>query len=383
MTLLVNHAVTQSRRKDHPTYNNFGALRLGFAVLVVYAHSFALAKNPTFEPLLRFSRGQTGLGMLAVNGFLVISGFLVTQSWYRSQSAGSFLLKRFRRIYPGYWTALAFSFAVGCAFAYPHAVDYLQSTITSAERLINALLLPDCLILNHATHVFASNPYPGVVNGSLWTLPVELFCYAVLLVAGLTGLLSLRAGLLVFFLCTFGLHGVLVWRWSSGIPPALQLTLYFLFGAVASQFWHRVPRPTLFRCSLVLILWAIAARVPPGLTLLDPLLSGYLVLAVAFAPGVVLASTLERFDLSYGVYLYSFPIQQAVVAATGTRNPFIVFGICIPIVFLLALASWKFIESPALGRVPKDSSASPVAKAMQSPTDPSLCPELHRRQIPA
>ena len=57
----------------------------------------------------------------------------------------------------------------------------------------------------------------------------------------------------------------------------------------------------------------------------------------------------RKVDLSYGIYLFGFPIQQLVIAATHqTIAPAALFLVAFPLTCILAYFSWTFVESPCL-----------------------------------
>jgi peptidoglycan/LPS O-acetylase OafA/YrhL len=74
----------------------------------------------------------------------------------------------------------------------------------------------------------------------------------------------------------------------------------------------------------------------------------YLLLWVAFRLPAVRLPGLRGRDLSYGVYIYAFPIQQALVPWTGT--PLNNLLASLPLILLCAALSWHWIERPALAR---------------------------------
>jgi len=57
-----------------------------------------------------------------------------------------------------------------------------------------------------------------------------------------------------------------------------------------------------------------------------------------------------RHDLSYGIYIYAFPVQQAVTEISlkhGLSKP-ICLAAALIVVLLLALLSWICVERPAI-----------------------------------
>jgi peptidoglycan/LPS O-acetylase OafA/YrhL len=76
----------------------------------------------------------------------------------------------------------------------------------------------------------------------------------------------------------------------------------------------------------------------------------YLVAIFAYRTPRSLRRLTAKGDVSYGVYVYAFPVQQSIVATLGTTSPLIVAGIAAPVVWLLAFASWRLVEQPFLRR---------------------------------
>ena len=160
--------------------NNFDTLRLFLAALVLFSHSYPLAGVNALEPIVVLTRGQVNGGGIAVDGFFVISGYLVTSSWLSTGSTDKFLRKRILRIYPGFLAALAASFAVAILFS-PAPLTYASGVVLNSELVVRGVLLLSYGALDNNA-AFPNNPFPHAVNGWLWTLQPELFCY--LIVAG-------------------------------------------------------------------------------------------------------------------------------------------------------------------------------------------------------
>lgn len=270
--------------------NNFDALRLSAAVSVMVSHVFPLSGR--VEPRVA---GYT-LGTLAVFVFFSISGYLVTRSWQADPSVWRFTVKRTLRIAPAYIVTVAMTWL---AF--------------QAAGMTN----------------FASNPVP-LVNGSLWTIPLEVQCYVLLLtLCALT-----RVGPLCFAIV------------------ALSLVAKGPFAEFAG----------LFAASSL-----IAAYRPPPHLLLGIVVAGsvillsdfaYVGLLLIIAPAVVLIGTASwpavsaagRWgDVSYGTYLIAYPAQQVVILLLGPeRSPVLLLMCAIAMTLPLAWLSWQYVERPAL-----------------------------------
>ena len=142
--------------------NNFDAIRLAMAMLVVWSHSFQLhLGTDRGEWVNRLTGGLYTGGTIAVMVFFTISGFLVSQSYERSKSRLSYLARRVRRIHPGYMVATTI-----CAFIIVPL--YSANTDLSLARILKITAHNFLLIDLPPSDAFATNP-DHRVNGSLWT----------------------------------------------------------------------------------------------------------------------------------------------------------------------------------------------------------------------
>jgi peptidoglycan/LPS O-acetylase OafA/YrhL len=336
--------------------NNFDSLRLIFAVLVILSHSFPLATGlgNADEPLYRLTHGQITLGNISVWAFFVISGFLITQSWQRSPKVGKYLKRRICRIYPGFVVAaLLTAFAVVPIAADPstyHAVSF-RPFIFSTLRLL----------LFDYPRVFVHNPSPNYLNGSLWSVPYEFWCYLGVMSLGLVGLLRRRWSVVLLFALVVGLHlymEITGWNpsgnilgqifgyppfWATVLPFYLAGTIFHLYGG--QKLLRRLP--------LILAGVALVASnfIPNGLIVTMPVCGAYLLMALAYWP-VLHPLNLGRFgDFSYGTYLYAFPIQQLLLMrATGPISPWLLFAEAAPITVAVGALSWFLVERHFLQR---------------------------------
>jgi peptidoglycan/LPS O-acetylase OafA/YrhL len=332
--------------------NNFDALRLLFAVLVLFSHCYALLGRP--DELFARSLGYDTGGGFAVAGFFVISGFLVTRSAL-SSDVRRYAAGRVLRIVPALTVVSILSvLVVGPLTTRLSLIEYFSRPATWSY-LSNALIFPVRFVL---PGVFAGNPLQ-TVNGSLWTLPIETAMYIGLpLLVGM-GLFS-RAGivgLLAAVSASFYL-GTAYWglSWEAPGPspiPNVQLYSLLKFGVffVAGAFLYvhrgRVPlSPAL--AAAVLILWAVLHHTPAGLVAWYLGLP-YLVFFFGFQRGRLGAFFARHGDLSYGVYLYAFPMQQSVIYALGPQLGVASLTLAsLAPTLVLAFCSWHLVERPAL-----------------------------------
>lgn len=330
-----------------PRDNIFDVLRLSFAVLVVFSHTYNLTNgSDVAEPFMRRSAHQVTGGAIAVDGFFVISGYLIACSWINSRSMASFLWRRFRRIYPGYAVAVVVSFAIAVVSAGSGASDYVHFvTGHVVEGISGAVLLTPRVLDNPLT--FATNPVPHSVNAPLWTLAHEAYCYLAIVVMGLVGWLRPRP-LLVIGGVVFSLYVVRLVLGVVPDPDGWRLHVFFVAGALCSVCRHRLPLGRTAPTLVSILVLMVGAVFPPLLLAALPVAGSYLLLTVAFNRHLRVLNTTAYGDVSYGVYLYGWPIGQALVLVTGTRQPLALFAAAAPLVCACALASWHLVERPTL-----------------------------------
>lgn len=309
-----------------PRDNGITAARLALALTVVVSHSVARG-GFGLEPLVVESHGHVSLGFLAVIGFFTLSGFLLARSRERTPLL-AFIRNRCLRILPGYWVALLFGALVAAPLGAALAGDRVELEAALQYVVSNVALLGDS----------ASAPVQpafggGPVNGSLWTLGIEALAYLVLVAVPVRWLRPVAVAELTLLSA--------VWAVGPSIQGAETiLLLAFAFGVCAWLWRDRLPMSLL---SLALA-WTVAAvALLVGLVPIAVILIGYGALGLAWLP-----IRLQR-DLSYGVYIFAYPIQQVLaVAGVPTLGLGVMIAASIGIVLPLALASWTFVERPAL-----------------------------------
>lgn len=354
--------------------NNFDVLRLLGALLVLVSHAYALSGR--HEPTLA---GDT-LGTVGVFIFFGISGFLVTKSWVRDPRLGSFFAKRALRILPALFVvSLLTAYVIGPLMTTASLGHYFGSPLTHAYVFRNATLRTDYLL----PCVFANNPYPHAVNGSLWTLPTEARAYVavacvgllILFVGGyqrrhgwlkprtrrmavgsvivlvLVGML-LNVGDSSHRLAAYGLAAPTAHELIGGISDQWYLFLTFGVGAALYVWRDRVALrwDALAAGAVVWVVGSHVTALPLSVrtALLPALIIPYGTLVVAFRGSRLLAKLTAWGDISYGVYIWAFPIEQIVALKFAHATPATLMAVSGPVTCLLAAASWLAVERQAL-----------------------------------
>jgi len=354
--------------------NNFDFLRLALAVLVIFSHSFPLgAGSEIHEPLRVLTHGQMTFGAFAVDLFFVMSGFLIAGSAERSRNLGSFLKKRVARIYPAFVVSAILMVLVvlplaGGTFAGAHWPARLWDFAFQTLRLREF----------HVHGVFANNPYPGVLNGSVWSIQYEFWCYLGVAMMFAVGLLRRRGWVLACFVASvaisiaFQAQGWILGGKFAGVvlgSPQLwaRLLPYYLAGVAFYSFRDRI-RLHAWGAVVALIALLAASWVHLGWTAVFPVAGAYLVFYVAFAQWIPLQRVGRFGDFSYGTYLYAFPIEQLLVMKFGHAvAPWLLFVMATPLTLLAAVVSWYALERSFLrpGRRKELPVAEPRAEAPQ------------------
>jgi len=322
--------------------DNFDSLRFLAALAVLVSHSFTLVygHESGYEPLLKLSRGQTTLGTAAVLVFFVISGYLITRSFDRNPRPLRFFAARALRIYPALLVCLLLSALVlGPSLTSLSLRDYFVAPGTLWYVPANLSLHWIQLDL---PGVFLGSQFASV-NYSLWTLQYEAAMYLAVLGLGLWRLLTRQVAIIVLALAL-----IASWRWLGGDGGFWSIFgSAFAAGGTLYLWRHRLPlNGRLAGAALVILTLSLASG---GFRLAFATAGAYLVIYVARSSAIRLPNFARHGDLSYGIYIYAFPVEQSVIKLLGAgAHWYWVTALSAPIVFVLALLSWHSVESPAL-----------------------------------
>jgi peptidoglycan/LPS O-acetylase OafA/YrhL len=132
-------------------------------------------------------------GKYGVHLFFLISGFVIFMTLERARSAMDFVVSRFSRLFPGYWVALTITAIVVYSIGLP------QQALPLPDLLLNVTMVQDILGAEH-------------LDGSYWTLQVELFFYVQMLFWFLVGQLKRIHWIIAGWLFLAALNGVMTQR---------------------------------------------------------------------------------------------------------------------------------------------------------------------------
>lgn len=319
--------------------NNFNLMRLIAAWLVIYSHSWPITGSPGAD-LIGALTLQKSAGALAVDVFFLISGFLVAASVQRNPLR-AFLLARTLRIYPALIVCVVLSVCVlGPLLTTTTAAEYWGDTKTWRYLWANASLWRAEFWL---PGVFDALPRTAV-NGSLWTLPIEGHLYVALMLAGLTGMLAPRRYLPAWLLAMAGacIFAFLRAPLPEHLAYLIWVTMFFITGTLCWVYRQRI-RLSIWPL-LALLAAAAALRGTAGFSFAYFPLIAYGTLYLGLVPR---APVIEKNDLSYGLYLYGWPMQQLALLA-GATTVLTNTVAASALAFACAGVSWVLVERPAL-----------------------------------
>jgi peptidoglycan/LPS O-acetylase OafA/YrhL len=332
--------------------NNFDFLRLFAAFLVIYGHAYPLLAVP--GPGFAVNAVQT----IGVKIFFSISGYLVAISWYHDPNAWRFFLRRVARIFPGLIAVVLFSGFIAGPFLTEISLGEYFSNARLRQYMMNILLY----VSYDLPGVFTKNIYPIAFNGSLWTLPAEITMYVVFPFIAYAGSLLYRPKITLLLsaivFCSASLYlqqavpGGRVVFYGSNVFEFLDVCPYFLVGACFAVYDSKKFLNIYVSFILIMSLAVFETSAPIKEFML---LLALPYASISFGNGTSILSSVSRIgDLSYGLYLYGFPVQQTVSHFMGSRGgPWANCAISTVFAAILAFASWHLIEKNALKLKPR------------------------------
>lgn len=329
-------------------------MRLIFALMVIIGHAPEMVDaNQSREPLFALT-GTTTMGSFAVSGFFLFSGYLIAASMLRGNALKPYILNRILRIYPGFIAA-----SLICVFVIAPLVGG-----NIGPYLIQTLFYIACLHvpMDYPGQFYGMINYPNL-NGAVWTIAYELRCYILLAILWKLGVLQ-RRRLMVTLAC-IGIASCVIssfstpssylirlgdWhnlKWVIGmVIPSMIFTTTFLIGSCfflyQKEFFETVNGKTALVCALV-----------AGLLLATRHLDHFAMMTFGAVTlfWIALRAPLGRFqkindrwDISYGTYLYGWPVATCIRWIFPAITPLELIVTTVPLALLAGAASWYGLE---------------------------------------
>jgi len=306
------------------------------AIAVAFSHSFSIFPANTIQDPTKFFIKGDDAGTLSVYVFFFLSGIFITKSFVNSPSQLAFIINRLFRI----WPAL-----IVCIFMTVFIIGPVLTRLTLKAYFFDrgtwSYLINNCLIFNtkyYLPGVFELNRYQRAVNGSLWTLPLELTCYFVVLLIGSAIKYKINivsVVLLVITLYSFNHLFLFLINKQSAV---------FIVGCIVYLVRKCIVIDYRIFIFIGLLLVVFNRSTYQAYVFYVFVLYGALVMGAS--------SLLNKINLpgdySYGVYIYAFLLQQIISYYQKNITPYEGFLLVLPFAFLFAALSWHFIEQPIL-----------------------------------
>ena len=325
--------------------NNLDALRLVGALAVIFGHAYHIVGRPFENPVVAGYPVQT-LGVII---FFSISGYLITASWSRTKNPVSYFAARGLRIFPALVVVvLVCMFVIGPLVTVLPTSQYFDAP-NFWSYAGNMILRPQYELPG----VWATQPYPNAVNGSLWTLPAEFFCYLLVPLVFLAPrqlripFIGLLLAWSVWYSMTPPLESMVIWH--SRISDNALMWVFFAMGAILRLLAERGMKfRTDVAVGLLAVFLVIAGTLPQHTTKVAWLFLPYVVLTIGLASTPYVRRASRYGDLSYGLYLWAFPVQQLVIDLWGVQRMSVNLVVVSAITAALAFASWHVVEHPSM-----------------------------------
>lgn len=350
-------------RYAEKSHNSFGVVRLLAALAVIFTHSFGVVGGWDVPEPLAAATGMS-LGAHAVHVFFTLSGFMVAASFERSSSWVDFVLARILRVMPALFVVNVCIVVLGGLFlTTAAAADYwtLDNVGTFFAKTILMFSVGTPLL-----GVFSENPVPGAINIPIWTIRFEVIAYATLLVLfmameamRLKGLARLGPVLAILAVSA----AVLCWSPESEAFTFLDQLSRFTFAFYLGVAAWIMRAELMINLPTLLVLSAFAALAVEVESMLRYALMITAVGYGSFWLGSFQMGWVQRrtavTDLSYGVYISGFFIQQWIAASMPWMDAYTNAAVACAIAMLVAWFSWTIVERPAI-RLRRRPGLSPV-----------------------
>lgn len=326
-----------------PNPSGFDYLRIILAILIVLWHGILTS---TGDDTGVWSSSFRPFPAILLPMFFCLSGFLIVTSLERVGVLRHFLMLRVLRIVPALCVEFVLSAVVlgGCLTTLS-LTDYFTDPgfFAYAKNILG-------FVQFKLPGVYVDNPFSGVVNQNLWTLPREFYCYFMLCIAFMCGLFSrprlLLAGLV---LVTPVLTWLIIPQYAvkeQTPPTSFCLIMSFWWGVYFHRNRHNIARDGRIALVCLVIALALLYRADTQYLALPFVAYATLYIGTANPPR---RTFLMTGDYSYSLYLFGFPIQQASVALLGDASSFFTSVACgLGFGLPLAWLSWHYVEHPVM-----------------------------------
>lgn len=343
--------------------NSIGFLRWLMAFMVIFSHAGPIAGFYGGEDLgVQISKEQS-IGGVAVAGFFFFSGFLITRSRMGRATIWRYMWRRFLRIFPAFWTALLLTVGILAPIAYWHTFHNISGYLHPAtESPLTYFVNNMWLHLGQRNIAGMGENLPYFIlhgardwNGSAWTLIYEFKAYILVAILGLFGALANRKVGGAFALVLIALNA-LQWMGAGQVanvnyllrdPYMLMFMGPFAFGMLFTLYGDKIPMDS--RLAWGGLIFGVLSYASGGWNIVGQY--GFLYFLMYLAIRLPLQNWEKHGDLSYGIYIYAWPIMAFATYFHLQDRGWLAYHLTVVVtVHILAYLSWHLIEKPAMSQ---------------------------------
>ena len=340
----MNNLLNEKSRELLKKGNCFDFMRYFFAVSLIIVHFCTLADVDQFWIIT---------GPIRVKAFFIISGFLVFYSYIKREDLKDYIEKRIRRILPPYFLVVISCVLLGFFITSLSKQDYVTSKETYKYLISNFSFLN--FIQPTLPGVFESNPMPAV-NGSLWTMKVEVMFYVsvpiIFFLLKKYNKLSIMITIFLFAIFYDYCFTMLYEQTNNSIYLLIRKQIgsqlvYFYSGTFILLYFNYFIKYLKYLFPIAIILY-FGQDLNFIFSCLEPL--SFATILIGLAYNLKYLNFLRKYDnISYGMYLYHFPIIQVIIYYKIPQyNIYLAFFIAFMLTIVIFALSWRFIEKPII-----------------------------------
>lgn len=329
--------------------NTFTAMRIAFAVLILYGHAIMIPLGKPFTGAWPIFIDETV--QYALDGFFILSGYMITASLLNRSDMTAFTLSRVLRIFPGLIAVvLLLWLVVGPLFTNLPMADYWSDPQTLA---FPALILSQAKPLAGLPGVFTTSPVGHSMDGVLWTIRYELLAYLGVGLLAAVGLYQRRS--LVLLWAAIAVAGSVAYQMfgytglgDQTVGAMARFGPAFMIGAGFYACRDGIPlSPGYVGLAL---LAAFASQGMAHGPVMTQIALAWLFLWVGFLdiPGRIGTAIREVEDVSYGVYILHWPLGMVFFALIPGIGYNALFALMLPSAILAGWMLRVLVEKPAL-----------------------------------
>lgn len=310
------------------------------SIMVILSHSFILSTASNEKEWFSIlTNDQLTMGSFAVAVFFVCSGYLIPMSLEKSKTAFRFFEARLIRLVPSLFFICLIVMLL-CGFISDLSLPEYYTSLETWGYLRNAVFLKQLDLPG----VFTHNIYASTINGPLWTLRLEVICYILCFIAYKLKFFDKKLFAITIPL-VFG-ASYFLWTQISIAPTLREILRPVLLFYIGMGFWIYREHIRLHFTGFGIALLACVLLFHYGYGQAAMFLCfPYICIMLWFGLPQCPKKLGILGNYSYVIYLWAFPIQQAVIHFHGgAMDSYKNFFLSTAITILISIPTYHFVE---------------------------------------